>query len=73
MRGLRKMRRWWDGGEDAEDMRRICGWRERCGDIENAWIAEKMRRCRECVDGGMAEKMRKICGESMDGGKDAEI
>ena len=32
-------------------------WRERCG---------------KCVDGRMAEKMRKICGESMDGGKDAE-
>ena len=31
---------WLDGGKDAENIRRICGWQERCRDIENAWIAE---------------------------------
>ena len=41
-------------------------------------MAGKMQRYRECVDcgkcvdGRMAEKMRKICGESIDGGKDTE-
>ena len=30
------------------------------------------KKCGKCVDGGMAEKMRKIYGESVDGGKDAE-
>ena len=78
---MRRCRECVDCGKNAEKMRKIVRWRERYRDVENVWIAGKMRKMRRWDGGEDAEDIRRIyrwrerCGrhgKCVDSGKDAE-